>query len=285
MNEKKRFDLHSHSVCSDGSMSPKELLLHAKELGLSGLSITDHDTIESYKEIEDTAKEIDLDIISGVEFSAHLNDVSIHILAYSFSLDSAEIIEFCSKHLSRRRERNLNILSKLSKKGFHIKEEDLLINLDRAPICVGRPHIAQAMVKKGYVSSINEAFNRYIGEDCPCYHAGPRFCVEETLEVIKKGGGLSVIAHPHLIHNHKVEEALVNLPFDGIEVYYARFSQSQNGKWLQVAEKKNLLVTGGSDFHGIAKPHIHLGASTAPEQTFSILKKHYENERAFRKAV
>lgn len=283
MNDKKRFDLHTHTTCSDGSMRPKDLILHAKENLLSGISITDHDTIESYKEIEQLAKELQIDLISGVEFSSHYNDVSIHILAYAFSLDNKEMLSFCSKHLLRRKERNLMILEKLKKNNIYIEEQDLFINAESAPICVGRPHIASAMVKKGYVSNINEAFNRYIGEDCPCYFSGPRFSVEETLEVIKNSGGIAVIAHPHLIHNAKVEEALINLPFDGIEVYYARFNEVQNNRWLKVAKKKDLLITGGSDFHGVAKPHISLGIASAPLESFNFLKEHYEDQNNSRK--
>jgi predicted metal-dependent phosphoesterase TrpH len=282
MSEKKLFDLHCHTTCSDGSVEPQELLRLAKEKGLLGLSITDHDTIEAYNHVESLANELQIDLISGVEFSSHFNDVSIHILAYAFSINNPEILNFCSKHLLRRRERNLMILEKLKKNNIFIEEEDLVINAKNAPICVGRPHIAHAMVKKGYVLSINDAFNRYIGEDGPCYHAGPRFSVEETLDVIKKAGGLAVIAHPHLIHNSKVEEALIDLPFDGIEVFYARFTEGQNNKWLQVALKKDLLVTGGSDFHGLAKPHISLGISSAPYETFEFLKKHYKNESIIR---
>lgn len=279
MNEAKLYDLHSHTTCSDGSKSPKELIDLAKSVGLKGLSITDHDTIDAYKEIKDYAKESHIDLISGVEFSAHFEDVSVHILGYAFSLDSQEIQRFCQKHIERRRERNLVILDKLKKFHMPIDEEDLFLNEAIKPISVGRPHIAQAMVKKGYVSTIMEAFNRYIGEDCPCFEPGDRFCAEETLEVIKKSGGLSVMAHPHLIPHPALVDRLLQLPFDGMEVFYAKFSESVNYRWLKLAEKHRLLVTGGSDYHGFAKPQIHLACSVAPEASFLILRKHYESRR------
>lgn len=271
----KRYDLHCHTTCSDGSMTPQELIEHAKEIGLSGLAITDHDTIEAYREAIPLSQQLGLELISGAEFSTHYKETSVHLLAYAFSLNNPEIIRFCKRHQERRRKRNLAIIEKLKKAKMSISEEELIINERVAPISVGRPHIAEALVKRGYVSSIQEAFNRYIGEGCPYFEPGERFSVEETIEVIHKAKGKAVIAHPHLINESRVVEALTQFDFDGIEVYYARFGESQCQKWLQLAKKKNWLVTGGSDFHGIAKQNILLGSSWAPEETFDILREHF----------
>jgi predicted metal-dependent phosphoesterase TrpH len=282
MSDKNIIDLHCHTSCSDGSLSTCQLLELAAKNNIYALSITDHDTIGAYKEAFDLASKLSIKIIPGIEFSAHHDDTSIHVLAYSFCLESPDLAAFCQKHQARRGERNLIIIDKLRKNGMPVEEVDLQIHENLPPLCIGRPHIAQAMVKRGYVSSISEAFNCFIGEGLSCYHPGVRFSVEETLDVIKKANGLSVIAHPHLIHDFKVEESLLQMPFDGIEVYYARFNQSQNLKWLNAAKKRGLMITGGSDFHGFAKPHIHLGCASAPEDTFNFLKEHYDQQRILR---
>ncbi|MDR3623760.1 MAG: PHP domain-containing protein [Chlamydiales bacterium] len=272
-------DLHCHTTCSDGSMTPKELLYHAKKCGLSALSITDHDTIQAYQEALLVALELNIEMVSGVEFSSHYKNYSVHILGYAFSLDNKEIDAFCSKHHERRNKRNLVILDKLAKRGMSITEDELIINPEMPPHSVGRPHIAQALLRKGYVRTIREAFNKYIGEGCPCYAEGEYFSAEETIDYIHHSGGLAVIAHPHLIGDVSVIQALTSMNFDGIEVYYARFSESEVAGWLRLAHSKNWLATGGSDFHGSVKPNIALGSSWAPEETFRVLQAHYRRHK------
>lgn len=276
LNQEFRADLHCHTTCSDGSMTPKEVLRLAKDVGLKGISITDHDSIEAYTEAVPKAQLLGLEIIPGVEFSSHYGETSVHILGYAFSLDSPAIHVFCDKHTQRRTHRNKAILEKLAQHRMLINEEDLVINPNEPTHTIGRPHIAQALVRKGYCRTIRDAFNEYIGEGKPCFESGARFSVEETLQVIHDAGGLAVIAHPHLMDDAKEVETILDFPFDGVEVFYARFTERDTKKWLEIAEKRNLLITGGSDFHGSIKPNIALGSSWAPESTFRVLQKHYE---------
>lgn len=272
-----RADLHCHSSCSDGSLTPIELIDLALSLGLSGLSITDHDSLHAYPEALIAAKEKGLLIIPGVEFSAFHGKKSVHVLAYAFEPGHSAIINLSSRHEKRRQERNESILNKLKKNGMPLVEEDL--NLQTHLRTIGRPHIALAMMKKGYVNSIQEAFKKYLGDGKPYFEEGCRISVEETLEVIHQANGLAIIAHPHLFNDYSFVLGLLNLPFDGIECYYAKFPHVEQSKWLKLAEKKELLITGGSDFHGKNKPESMLGSSWINEVHFMKLLNHYQKHQ------
>lgn len=270
-----RADLHCHSTCSDGTLTPAEIVRLAFSKGLSGLSITDHDTISAYAEAIPEAKKHNLPLITGVEFSAVQGETSIHLLAYSFPVNAPDITEFCQKHEKRRTDRNLGILEKLAKKGMVILPEELKIT-EHSHV-IGRPHIAFALMKKGLVNSIQQAFQLYIGEGRSCYVPGDKVTVEETLDVIHRAKGLAIIAHPHLIDSPKVLKQLLELEFDGIEGYYGRFQPAQNERWVEIGLKRGWIITGGSDFHGEIKPNLPLGSSWVNEQTFTILQNHFEN--------
>jgi len=272
-------DLHCHSTCSDGTLSPRDLLLLAKSTGLSGISITDHDSIEAYETAIPIAKEIGLEIFSGAEFSTTLNGVSVHILAYGFSLQHPLIHALCQTHNLRRLNRNRTILDNLAKHQLPITEEELMecstFEGAQSKATIGRPHIAMAMIKKGYVKNIREAFDKYIGEERCCYAPGEPITTEDTLETLHKANSIVVIAHPHLILNSSIVQQLLKMDFDGIEGYYSRFNNDQNKRWLKAAKKKNWLVTGGSDFHGDTKPNIALGCSWVSEETFRVIQQRF----------
>jgi predicted metal-dependent phosphoesterase TrpH len=270
-----RADLHCHTNCSDGSATPEEIVKLAFIKGLTGLSITDHDTVEAYKTAAPLAKQINLALIPGVEFSAVQRETSVHILAYSFRTNSPIIQELCTRHSERREKRNSQILCLLGAVGMPVSEGEIHSHTDSLPHVIGRPHIARAMVKKGYVSSIQEAFQKYIGEGKSCYAPGISPTVEETLDIIHRANGLAVIAHPHLIKSNKIIHELLAMDFDGIEGYYARFSLHQNERWIKIGQHKGWLVTGGSDFHGEIKPTTQLGSSWVNEETFKVLKDHF----------
>jgi len=272
-----RADLHCHSTCSDGTLSPTEIVCLASKINLKGLSITDHDTIGAYPEALAAAETYQIPLISGAEFSAVYDQTNIHILAYSFSLDSQIIHDFCDNHCLRRTSRNRAILDLLTSHGMPIGEEELKTCTPHS--IIGRPHIALLMVKKGYVSSLQQAFHLYIGEGKPCYHPGTKVSVEETIDIIHQANGLAIIAHPHLIQNVKVVRDLIELDFDGLEGYYARFNNNQNERWLKIAARKKWLITGGSDFHGDIKPNLPLGASWVNDEVFSILLNHFKKNQ------
>lgn len=265
-----RADLHCHTNFSDGTLSPIELLDLAKKLELSGLAITDHDTIDAYASAVPAAKERGILLGTGIEFSCMHKEMSVHLLGYDFLLDSSELREFCQKHQSRRADRNRQILAKLSRLGFHIREEELG-NQKRT---IGRPHIAQLMVEKGYVGSIKEAFISYLGEGKCCYAPGASFSVKETIELIHRAKGKAFLAHPHMLEGAKKIRDLLSLPFDGIECHYAKFPPEKERKWIDLAKEKKLLISGGSDFHGAIKDYIPLGCSWVDEATFHTIFQH-----------
>lgn len=262
-----RADLHCHTTCSDGSFTPEELVQLAAKFKLKGLSITDHDTIQAYSAAIPLCKELGIELIPGAEFSSVLNDASIHILGYGIDIDSPKIIEFCNLHRQRRTNRNRAILEKLESLNMPISPDEIA-----RKDTVGRPHIAQAMIKKGYVKSIQEAFKKFIGDGKPCYDPGKPFSVQETIDIIHEAHGVAVIAHPHLIPRKKTIKALLELNFDGIECYYGNFQANEHQKWVHMAHQKGWLITGGSDFHGDLKPGINLGCSWVNEEVFNKLK-------------
>jgi predicted metal-dependent phosphoesterase TrpH len=253
----------------------------ACDSGLQGLSITDHDSVAAYQEASAAAQLKKISLIPGVEFSAVHQSKSVHLLAYSFSLNSPPIHALCQRHQQRRQTRNKKILELLSSHGMPLLFDDILPESpsDGLKHTIGRPHIALAMVKKGYVKTIQEAFHQYIGDGKPCYSPGETITVEETLEIIHQARGLAVIAHPHLIDDASTLRQLLEMNFDGIEGYYARFPPSVNERWLKIGARKGWIITGGSDFHGSIKPAIPLGSSWVSAETFSILQHHFqENE-------
>lgn len=266
-----RADLHCHTTCSDGTVKAEDIIPLAIAKGLSALSITDHDSIHAYPIALPIARDLKFHLISGVEFSAMHQGESVHLLGYGFSLKDPGLNEFCLKHSRRRTLRNRAILENLKKHGMVITEEEI----GSSPT-IGRPHIAIAMVKHGYVSTIQEAFNKFIGEGKPCYEEGGYFTVEETIRIIHGAGGFAVIAHPHLIHNPKLIQQLLELPFDGIEGWYGRFSADRQEAWVKIGKERGWLVTGGSDFHGDTKPNQPLGCSWVGKDVFDVLEARFK---------
>ena len=263
-------DLHCHTRASDGSMEASSLIRLAKERGLSGLSITDHDTIGAYAEAVKVAQDLGIHLGVGVEFSAVFEGHDVHLLGYDFDLNSTAIEALCQRHQNRRANRNSQILENLRSLGMEIT--DLLQQEGKGTI--GRPHIAQAMVLKGYVSSVKEAFRLYLGEGKKCYAQGEKISVDETIEVIHAAHGKAFIAHPHLLPSSFPLDLLLQRPFDGIECYYGNFGERAAARWLEIAHKKGWLISGGSDFHGLIKPQISLGSQGVTEATFYQIFEH-----------
>lgn len=263
-----RADLHCHSTCSDGMLTPEELVLLAKERGLQGLSITDHDTFIAYERAYPVAKKEGLLLGIGVEFSSLFLSMSVHILGYDFDPTSVVLLSLCSRHKKRRQERNMRILKKLQGRNMPLSEEELLIPSGGTS---GRLHIARLMVKRGYVQSVKEAFDLYLGDGKCCFDPGEGISSEETIETIHQGGGKAFLAHPHLIKNRGKLNALLKLPFDGIECYYMLSQPKAEAPLLRLAKERRLLISGGSDFHAVNKDFISLGGAWVDEPTFHAI--------------
>lgn len=261
-----RADLHCHSSCSDGTDSPIELLHLAKKRGLQGVSITDHDTLTAYtEEFFAEAKKLGLEILVGIEFSADHRGHSVHILGYGVDPQSEAMQKLQEHHKQRRAKRNQAILDKLANKGFVIE------GLPKGDV-VGRPHIAQKMVEKGFVKDIREAFQKYLGDGKSCYVVLDVVSVPDTITAIHEAGGKAFVAHPHLQISVKFVKEVLKFPFDGLECYYGNFFPHHERRWLQLAESKKLLISGGSDYHGSIKPNIELGSSWVDIEAFAKIK-------------
>jgi predicted metal-dependent phosphoesterase TrpH len=259
-----RADIHCHTSCSDGSVAPLDLLKLASEAKIQGLSVTDHDTADAYTpEFFSLAKELQIRVLTGIEISTQLDGASIHILGYGFDLGALSL--FLKEAQARRNERNRLILEQLRLRNMPISMDELQGK------SIGRPHIAALMVQKGYVGSIQEAFFKYLKEGASCYVAALRFTPENAIEEIHKARGKAVLAHPHFIRKGTLLKKLLSLPFDGIECYYACLPKQMEIPWLKIAKERDLIATGGSDFHGSIRPQIPLGASWVNLSTFEKL--------------
>lgn len=272
-----RADLHCHTNCSDGCDDPEVLIHLAHRAGLKGLSITDHDTIDAYTpELFASAENLGIRLLPGIELSSEMDAISVHILGYGFDLKSESLKHFLAEMQQRRNERNRKILEKLTQKKMPIAEQELIdfAYQARGKRTIGRPHIAQLMVNKGYVSSVQEAFQIYLREDGLCYASGIKISPKEAIEEIHKAKGKAVLAHPHFLKKGSFLRKILELPFDGIECYYAQLAKELELPWVKLAQEKNWIATGGSDYHGHLKPHIALGSSWVNEHTFHALLAH-----------
>ncbi len=267
-------DLHCHSLYSDGTYTPRQLVDLALQMSFSGLSITDHDTIEAFDEAYPYATEKGLIFLPGVEISSKFRDEPVHILGYSFDPHAQSLIDFCKQHRERREIRNQMMLEKLSRAGMTVTMEEVKA-LSPHATTYGRPHIALAMMQRGYVEDISFAFRHYLGSGRSCYVEGDKWTVQEAIGAIHTARGKAVLAHPQLLKARSPIEDLLALPFDGIEAYYASMNADVNRRWCEIAQRHGLFVTGGSDFHGKVKPESRFGSSWAPEGTIQLLQQHF----------
>lgn len=254
-------DLHMHSRASDGGMSPRELVRYAKYKGLSAIAITDHDTVDGIEDALDEAEQIDFEVVPGIEISADF-DPEMHILGYFFGQSYLNIKSILDELKKNREERNPKIINKLNEMGFKISMEEVMREAGES--IIGRPHIAKVMMKKGYVDSVREAFDKYLASGKPAYFKKDKLTPEEGIREIAKAGGIPALAHPIFLdmNLNRLDELLSKLVpegLKGIEAYYVDNSHEDTGNLLRLAIKHNLLATGGSDFHGSFKPDIEIG--------------------------
>jgi len=264
-----RIDLHIHSTASDGSLSPSEILNRARDLNLKAIAITDHDTVEGSRAALRSGIPPTIQFLTGVEISATPPQGftvfgSFHILGYAIQLDHPVLNDMLNKQQEARRDRNPEILKRLCGLGVNIDMEALLAEFSDGQL--GRPHIAQLMVRKGYVQSINEAFDKYIGKGKPAYVEKFSLDAATAIDMIQQAGGCSVLAHPSIlkIQNRETFEALMislkELGLRGLEVYYPEHTREDTDYFFDLSKRHGLLMTGGTDFHGAVNPDIEMGA-------------------------
>ncbi|MDR0822874.1 MAG: PHP domain-containing protein, partial [Endomicrobium sp.] len=243
-------DMHVHSNFSDGSFTPTQVVEHALRVNLSAIALTDHDCIDGIQEAQEAGLKNNIEVISGVELSTQMEDedkTEMHILGFYIDHKSPELKKELDIFKSARLDRAYRILSKLEKEGIVLKDKSFIENgKDKA---VGRLHFAKALAKEGFVSHIQEAFQKYLGQDRPAYE--PKFALtpSQAIKLILKFGGIPVIAHPYYIpyDDKEVWKTLINDGLMGIEVWHSKHPQNVVKRLIDIAEEFDLLMSGGSD--------------------------------------
>ena len=255
-------DLHTHSTASDGTLSPEELVYLAKKEKLQALALTDHDTIDGLKPAYKTAKEVDLPFLCGIEISIKFEGPGhFHLLGYFLEPKIPKINEVLLKLKKAREERNKKMIEKLNNLGIRITLEELK---EIAQGEIGRPHMANLLVKKGIVKSFEEAFQKYLKKGAPAYVSKALLLPEEAIKLILEAKGVPVLAHPVTLKLNLLElknyiKKLKDFGLMGIEVFYPEHTTDFTKFLMEFAKELGLLLTGGSDFHGKNKPDIKLG--------------------------
>jgi len=261
-------DLHAHTTASDGSLSPTELVRHASALGLTALAVTDHDTLGGLAEAQSAAAAVGLDLVPGVELSVEDDRGRFHLLGYLFDPNNGPLQETLVSIRASRAERNERMAQKMAELGLPVTMEDVRAEAGEEADVIARPHFAQALIKRGVVTSIKEAFDRYLATGKPLYLPKEVLTPRDAIALIHGAGGLAVMAHPSLVPlsaealTQRVETLTREDGLDGLEAYYSQHSPADTARFLALAEANALLVTGGSDFHGTPKPHVPLGVVT-----------------------
>lgn len=255
-------DLHSHTNQSDGTFSPAQLVGEAVRCGVTTLGVTDHDTFAGYDLAIAPARDAGLELICGIELSTKLHGQSVHLLGYFLgSHGPDEFRTWVLEQQASRRERNIRLVGRLRELGFDITLEEAEA---RGRGMTGRPHFAQIMVEKGYVSSIRQAFDDYLDESATGYvfRREPQFA--EGIERIRSSGGIASLAHPIRVRGDvpALLPELCDSGLNALEAYHSDHTPADTELYIRLARKHGLLTTGGSDFHGAVKPDVQLGTGS-----------------------
>ena len=257
----KTVDLHVHTTASDGSMSPTEIVRHAANSGLSAIAVSDHDCVDGLDEAIDAGRKYGIEVIPAIELSVK-SETETHILGFCIDHKSPKLLEKLKEVREIRRERNRDMCKKLNSLGFDIELPEVAAMATGQ--LFGSTHFAAVMVKKGYVSSRKEAFDKYLANGRPAHSQLQCLLPKEAIQLIKDAGGGAFLAHPHLININddalkSLLRELMSYGLDGLEGYYTDYTPEMQKKFLDMANGFGLMVSGGTDYHGANKPHITIG--------------------------
>lgn len=271
-------DLHIHTSESDGALTPSQVVKAAHAAGLSTIAITDHDCVNGVTEALMAARLIELEVIPGIEFSCLFNNQEVHVLGYYIDVSNRDLRQEANYIARARRDRAEKIVKKLNKLGVDISFERVT-DIAGGEI-IGRPHIAKAMIEKGYIQYLQQAFTKaYIDKDGKAYVERYKLTPDQAIELIHSAGGVAVIAHPGLCYRgvgleEKDIKTILGYGLDGIEVFHSSHSDQQKVYYEAITSKYDLLVTGGSDFHGGCKKEgAEIGSICLPHKYIKELKK------------
>ncbi len=283
-------DLHAHTTASDGSLTPTQLMVLSAEEGLTAIAVTDHDTIDGLSEATGAAAALNIELVPGIELGLDYPHGRFHLLGLLIDPQCEVLAGRLVRLKENRRQRNARMLAKMQELGLPITLEDVQRASGGGQL--GRPHIALAMVGKGIVSSVAEAFALYLADGKPAHVPKDKIPPQEGIDLIHAAGGLAIMAHPNSLklNHHDLSSDLQELRaigLDGIECYYSQHSPARTAELLQIAAAVGLLVSGGSDFHGDPKPDIRIGqvddGRPAPNALLYALKEAKAVVRAERK--
>ena len=256
-------DLHVHSTASDGTKTPGEVVLEAKKVGLSAFALTDHDTCAGLKEAKELSLREGIEFVPGIELSCTaMKDKEIHMLGLFVDSDNAYFAEFLETLNISRNERNDRMAALLRDAGFNITMDEMYERFGN--IIITRAHFARMLMEKGYVSEINKAFEKYLGDGCPCYVKRNYISPREAIDMIHSAGGLAILAHPmsYKLDRTQIRTLITGLTgtgLDGVEALYSTHTESDERFLRLLAKDLGIGYSGGSDYHGDNKPHIKLG--------------------------
>jgi hypothetical protein len=251
-------DLHAHTTASDGALSPRELVRLAARHGVRVLAVTDHDSTDGLADaFDEAARHPPLTIVPGLEINCDVPGSEIHVLGYYLEHEAEWFQAFLREQRAERVARVRRIADRLAELGLPIDPAEVFaITGEGSP---GRPHVAQVMVNRGYVRSVREAFDRYLHASGPANVPRCRLTSADAIGVIRRAGGVPVLAHPGLAGRDELVPELVDAGLMGIEVYYAEHSAPQTARYLDICRRLDLIATGGSDYHG-----LHTGRTNPP---------------------
>jgi predicted metal-dependent phosphoesterase TrpH len=271
-------DLHLHTYFSDGTYSPAEVVDQATRHGLGALALTDHDTVEGCPAAASACQAAGIEFIPGTELTADQDGHEIHILGYDFDVENALLLREIQKFQAVRQNRVREMVARLNQMNVPLQAEEVFALANcRAP---GRPHVARALVKAGLVDDLDEAFERFLKRNRPAWVPKFKMSATNAIELLHQAGGVAVMAHPGLNRSDEVIPPMAEAGLDGIECFHTKHSTATAEHYLELADRFHLLVTGGSDCHGLSKGKPLIGTIKLPYQHVEKLKSRAAERKA-----
>jgi len=263
-------DLHLHTNFSDGTYSPEQLVEQAQRHGLAALALTDHDTVEGCARTAVACQTAGIEFLPGTELTAEQDGNELHILGYGLEVDHPRLLQELATFQSVRQDRIREMVARLNQHKVPLAAEAVFALANcRSP---GRPHVARALVQAGLCSSLDEAFERFLKKNRPAWVPKFKMSASHAIELIHLAGGVAVMAHPGLNRTDEVIPSMVDAGLDGIECFHTKHSTLQSEHYLQIADRFGLLITGGSDCHGLSKGKPLIGTVKLPYEHVARLK-------------
>lgn len=273
-------DLHTHSTASDGSEAPEAVVALAERNAVRVLALTDHDSLDGIPAAAERAREAGIRLLTGVELSVQEEGSDVHLLAYGFDPEEPALRQAIARYRDSRRDRARKILSRLKGLGIRISLDDVEAIAHGGAI--GRPHVAEALLRDGHVDSFNEAFQRFLGHHAPAYVPKTAVSLEEATGFVREAGGVTVLAHPGTLNRDHHIPTWARRGLDGIEVWHSKHDAAAVARYQGYAQLHGLLMTGGSDYHGERTPAVTVGSVAVPESILAPLDEALRARRPLR---